>query len=219
MEYVATLWDLLVHLDAHLAAFLAQYGTWVYALLFVIIFCETGLVVTPFLPGDSLLFVVGTLAATSGLSIDLVIVLLVAAALLGDNANYWAGRWLGPKVFRWEDSMFFNRKHLDRTQAFYDRHGGKTIVIARFMPFVRTFAPFVAGIGRMPYVRYLAFCIGGALLWVVSLTMLGYFFGNIPVVKKNLTVVIFGIIGLSLMPVIVEYLRSRRAARPQFPAG
>ena len=212
-------WDFLVHLDAHLAAFLAQHGTWVYALLFVIVFCETGLVVTPFLPGDSLLFVVGALAASGGLSIELVIVLLVSAALLGDNANYWAGRWLGPKVFRWEDSMFFNRKHLDRTRAFYDRHGGKTIVIARFMPFVRTFAPFVAGIGRMPYARYIAFCMGGALLWVVSLTMLGYFFGNIPLVKKNLTVVILGIIALSLMPIVVEYLRSRRAARPQLPAG
>ena len=216
------LWDFLVRLDVHLAAFLAQYGTWVYALLFVIVFCETGLVVTPFLPGDSLLFVVGALAATGGLSIELVIVLLVAAALLGDNTNYWAGRWLGPKVFRWEDSMFFNRKHLDRTRAFYDRHGGKTIVIARFMPFVRTFAPFVAGIGRMPYARYIAFCIGGALLWVVSLTMLGYFFGNIPVVKKNLTVVIIGIVVLSLLPMCVEYLRSRRAQKtphPQLPAG
>ena len=222
MEYIALLWDFLVHLDRHLAAFLAQYGTWVYALLFVIVFCETGLVVTPFLPGDSLLFVVGALAATGGLSIELVIVLLVAAALLGDNTNYWAGRWLGPKVFRWEDSMFFNRKHLDRTRAFYDRHGGKTIVIARFMPFVRTFAPFVAGIGRMPYARYIAFCIGGALLWVVSLTMLGYFFGNIPIVKKNLTIVIIGIVALSLMPVVIEYLRSRRAqnaADPQLPAG
>src|SRR3954465_12946165 len=147
MELVAFAWDFLVHLDAHIASFLAQYGTWVYALLFLIIFCETGLVVIPFLPGDSLLFVVGALAATGGLSIGLVIGLLIAAALLGDNTNYWAGRWLGPKVFRWEDSVFFNRKHLDRTQAFYDKHGGKTIVIARFMPFVRTFAPFVAGIG------------------------------------------------------------------------
>ena len=222
MELIAFAWDFLVHLDKHLANFLAQYGTWVYALLFMIVFCETGFIVTPFLPGDSLLFVVGALAATGGLAIDLVIVLLVSAALLGDNTNYWAGRWLGPRVFRWENSMFFNRKHLDRTHAFYEKHGGKTIVIARFMPFVRTFAPFVAGVARMPYLRYLAFCVGGALLWVVSLTMLGYFFGNIPIVKKNLTVVIFGIIGLSLMPIVFEFLRARRAqgsASSQLPAG
>lgn len=218
MELISLAWDFLVHLDAHIAAFLAEHGAWVYGLLFLIVFCETGLVVIPFLPGDSLLFVVGALAATGGLSIGLVIVLLIAAALLGDNTNYWIGRWLGPKVFRWENSILFNRKHLDRTRAFYDKHGGKTIIIARFMPFVRTFAPFVAGVGRMPYVRYIGFCIAGALLWVVSLTMLGYFFGNIPVVKKNLTVVIFGIIALSLMPMVYEYFKARRAARPQLPA-
>jgi membrane-associated protein len=221
MELIATLWDFLVHLDKHLAAFLAQYGTWVYVLLFMIVFCETGFIVTPFLPGDSLLFVVGALAATGGLSIELVIVLLVAAALLGDNTNYWAGRWLGPRVFRWEDSIFFNRKHLDRTHAFYEKHGGKTIVIARFMPFVRTFAPFVAGVARMPYSRYILFCIGGALLWVVSLTMLGYFFGNLPIVKKNLSVVIVGIIALSLTPMLYEFVKARRAqsdAHPKLPA-
>lgn len=218
MELIAFAWDFLVHLDKHIAAFLAQYGTWVYALLFMIIFCETGFVVTPFLPGDSLLFVVGALCATGGLSIELVIVLLVSAALLGDNTNYWAGRWLGPKVFRWEGSLFFNRKHLDHTRAFYEKHGGKTIVIARFMPFVRTFAPFVAGIGRMPYLRYLAFCIGGALFWVMSLTLLGYFFGNLPFVKKNLSVVIFGIVGISLTPMVVEYVRAKRAARSQLSA-
>ena len=219
MELIAFAWDFLVNLDKHLAAFLAQYGTWVYVLLFVIVFCETGFIVTPFLPGDSLLFVVGALAATGGLSIELVIVLLVTAALCGDNTNYWAGRWLGPRVFRWEDSMFFNRKHLDRTHAFYEKHGGKTIVIARFMPFVRTFAPFVAGVARMPYLRYLAFCVGGAVFWVVSLTMLGYFFGNLPIVKKNLTVVIIGIIVLSLLPMVIEVYKARRAARLQLPAG
>lgn len=219
MELIAFAWDFLVHLDRHLAAFLAQYGTWVYVLLFMIVFCETGFVVTPFLPGDSLLFVVGALAATGGLSLGFVMVLLVCAALLGDNANYWAGRWLGPRVFRWEDSIFFSRKHLDRTHAFYEKHGGKTIVIARFMPFVRTFAPFVAGVGRMPYARYIGFCIAGALLWVASLTLLGYFFGNIPVVKRNFTLVIFGIIGVSLLPMVFEYLRARRAARTQLPAG
>jgi membrane-associated protein len=218
MEFIALAWDFLVRLDVHLASFLAQHGPWVYALLFLIVFCETGFVVTPFLPGDSLLFVVGALCATGGLSIGLVIVLLVSAALLGDNTNYWAGRWLGPRVFRWEDSIFFSRKHLERTRDFYDRHGGKTIIIARFMPFVRTFAPFVAGVGRMPYFRYLAFCIGGAIFWVVSLTMLGYFFGNIPVVKKNLSVVIFAIIGFSLLPLFVQYVKGRRAANLQLPA-
>ena len=213
MELIALAWDFLVRLDVHLAGFLAQYGAWIYGLLFVIVFLETGLVVTPFLPGDSLLFVVGALAATGGLSIDLVIVLLVSAALLGDNANYWAGRWLGPKVFRWQDSLFFNRAYLDATRVFYTRHGGKTLIIARFMPFVRTFAPFVAGIGRMPYPRYLAFCVTGALLWVGSLTMLGYFFGNLPFVKKNLTAVIFAIIGLSLAPMALQFLRARLRAR------
>lgn len=215
MEFIALAWDFLVHLDAHIAAFLAQHGAWVYGLLFLIVFCETGFVVTPFLPGDSLLFVVGALCATGGLEIGIVIPMLICAALLGDNTNYWAGRWIGPKVFRWEDSIFFSRKHLDRTHAFYETHGGKTIVIARFMPFVRTFAPFVAGVGRMPYPRYLAFCVGGAVLWVVSVTMLGYFFGNIPVVKKNLSVVIFAIIGLSLTPILFEYVRGKRAARSQ----
>ena len=218
MELIAVAWDFLVRLDVHLAAFLANHGPWVYALLFLIVFCETGFIVTPFLPGDSLLFVVGALCATGGLSIGLVIVLLISAALLGDNTNYWAGRWIGPRVFRWEDSIFFSRKHLDRTSAFYEQHGGKTIIIARFMPFVRTFAPFVAGVGRMPYLRYLAFCIGGAILWVVSLTMLGYFFGNIPVVKKNLSIVILVIIGLSLTPLAYGYVKGRRAARPQLPA-
>ena len=218
MELIAVAWDFLVRLDVHLAAFLANHGPWVYALLFLIVFCETGFIVTPFLPGDSLLFVVGALCATGGLSIGLVIVLLISAALLGDHTNYWAGRWIGPRVFRWEDSIFFSRKHLERTSAFYEQHGGKTIIIARFMPFVRTFAPFVAGVGRMPYLRYLAFCIGGAILWVVSLTMLGYFFGNIPVVKKNLSIVILVIIGLSLTPLAYGYVKGRRAARPQLPA-
>ena len=218
MELIAVAWDFLVRLDVHLAAFLANHGPWVYALLFLIVFCETGFIVTPFLPGDSLLFVVGALCATGGLSIGLVIVLLISAALLGDNVNYWTGRWIGPRVFRWEDSIFFSRKHLERTSAFYERHGGKTIIIARFMPFVRTFAPFVAGVGRMPYLRYLAFCIGGAIFWVVSLTMLGYFFGNIPVVKKNLTIVIFAIIALSLAPLAFGYVKGKRPARPQLPA-
>ena len=214
MELVATLWDFVVRLDVHLAAFIAEHGVWVYALLFVIVFCETGLVVTPFLPGDSLLFVVGTLAAAGGMDIALVMALLVAAALSGDNVNYWIGRWAGPKVFRAEDSRWFNRRHLERTHAFYERHGGKAIIIARFVPIVRTYVPFVAGIGAMPYARFLAFSVAGALLWVMSLSLAGYWFGNIPAVQENLAAVIVVIVALSLAPIVVEYLRAqaRRAA-------
>jgi len=214
MELVATLWDFVVRLDVHLAAFIAEHGVWVYALLFVIVFCETGLVVTPFLPGDSLLFVVGTLAAAGGMDIALVMALLVAAALSGDNVNYWIGRWAGPKVFRAEDSRWFNRRHLERTHAFYERHGGKAIIIARFVPIVRTYVPFVAGIGAMPYARFLAFSIAGALLWVMSLSLAGYWFGNIPAVQENLAAVIVVIVALSLAPIVVEFLRAqaRRAA-------
>ncbi len=201
-------WDLIVHLDKHLATLLQQYGSEVYVLLFIIVFCETGLIVTPFLPGDSLLFVAGALWAVSGMDAHWLSVTLIAAALCGDNVNYWVGRYLGPKVFQWEDSRFFNRKALDATHAFYDRHGGKTIVIARFMPIVRTFVPFVAGVGKMAYGRYLMFCIGGALLWVLSLVYAGYYFGNIPFIRSNLTVVIFAIIGLSILPPAIAFLRA-----------
>jgi membrane-associated protein len=213
MELLTQLWDLVVHLDKHLAALLAQYGTWIYALLFLIVFCETGLVVTPFLPGDSLLFVAGALWAAAGMDAHVLAITLISAALLGDNVNYWVGRYLGPKVFRWEGSRIFNRKALDYTREFYKVHGGKTIIIARFVPLVRTFAPFVAGIGRMPYGRYIAFSIVGALLWVLSLVYLGYFFGNLTIVKQNLTVVIFLIIGISLLPIAIQWLKHRRAAR------
>jgi len=214
MEAVAFAWDLFVHLDAHLSALLQQYGVWVYGLLFAIVFCETGLVVTPFLPGDSLLFVAGTLWATSGMNMNALVGVFVAAVLLGDNCNYWIGRYVGPKVFRSERSRFLNRSALDRTRAFYERHGGKTVIIARYLPLVRTFAPFVAGIGRMHYLRFLSFSVAGALLWVGSLTFAGYFFGNIPLVRQNLSVAIFGIIAVSLAPLAVEALRSRlRKAR------
>ena len=212
MELFATLWDFVVHLDAHLAAFVAEHGAWVYGLLFVIVFCETGLVVTPFLPGDSLLFVVGALAAAGAMDIALVMALLVSAALCGDNVNYWVGRWAGPRVFRVEDSRWFNRRYLERTHAFYERHGGKAILIARFVPIVRTYVPFVAGIGTMPYLRFLAFSVAGALLWVVSLCLAGYWFGNIPLVKENLGAVILIILTVSVMPIAVEYLRARRRA-------
>jgi membrane-associated protein len=211
MELIAFLWDLLVHLDRHLAALLQEYGIWIYALLFLIVFCETGLVVTPFLPGDSLLFVAGALWAAAGMDPQALAGTLIAAALCGDNVNYWVGRYLGPKVFRWESSRLFNRRGLDYTHAFYERHGGKAVVIARFVPIVRTFAPFVAGIGRMRYLRFLAFSVGGAVLWVVSLVTAGYLFGNVPFVKNNLTIVIFVIVLLSVSPIVIEYLRARAA--------
>jgi membrane-associated protein len=210
MELLAALWDFVVHLDAHLASFVAQHGAWVYALLFAIVFCETGLVVTPFLPGDSLLFVVGALAAAGGMDIVLVMALLVAAALSGDNVNYWIGRWAGPRVFRLEDSRWFNRKHLARTHDFYDRHGGKAIILARFLPIVRTYVPFVAGVGAMPYARFLAFSVAGALAWVLSLCLAGYWFGNIPAVKKNLGAAILVIVAISVMPMAVALWRARR---------
>jgi membrane-associated protein len=210
MEILAALWDFVVHLDAHLAAFVAQHGAWVYALLFVIVFCETGLVVTPFLPGDSLLFVVGTLAAAGGMDIVTVMTVLVTAALTGDNVNYWIGRWAGPRVFRLEDSRWFNRRYLERTHAFYERHGGQAIILARFVPIVRTYVPFVAGIGTMPYARFLAFSVAGALVWVLSLCLAGYWFGNIPAVKENLGAVIVAIVIVSVMPMAVAFLRARR---------
>ncbi|HWD23092.1 MAG TPA: DedA family protein [Burkholderiales bacterium] len=205
LELLAWAWDLALHLDRHLATFVAQYGGWVYLLLFLIVFCETGLVVTPFLPGDSLLFVVGTLAAVGGMDIALVMAVLVAAALSGDNANYWIGRWAGMRLF----SRWLNPAYLKRTHEFYEKHGGKTIILARFVPIVRTYVPFVAGVGEMPYVRYLAYCVLGAALWVGSLCLAGYFFGNIPVVKNNLTVVILAIVLASVSPGIVAWLRSR----------
>jgi membrane-associated protein len=209
MELLAWFWDLVVHLDAHLAAFVQQHGVWVYGLLFLIVFCETGLVVAPFLPGDSLLFVTGAVAAAGGMDIVLVMATLVAAALCGDNVNYWIGRTLGLKVF----SRFINPAHLRRTHEFYERHGGKTIILARFVPIVRTYVPFVAGLGTMPYLRYIVFCVAGALLWVVSLCLAGYWFGNIPQVKSNLTIVILAIVALSVSPGVIAWLRSRSVQR------
>ena len=209
MELLLSGWDLLVHLDRHLAALLQQHGAWVYPLLFAVIFCETGLVVTPFLPGDSLLFVAGALAATGGIDVHLLALVLVAAAVLGNTVNYSIGHFFGPKVFQWEESRFFSRKALERAHAFYERHGGKTIVITRFVPILRTFAPFVAGIARMTYVRFTAYNLAGALAWVLSLLYAGYWFGNVPFVKQNLTWVILSIIAVSLMPLAFEYFRNR----------
>jgi membrane-associated protein len=213
VELLSGFVDLVLHLDRHLLELVREHGPWIYGILFLIVFLETGVVVTPFLPGDSLLFVAGTLAASGEMSIQLIVVLLIAAAILGDSLNYAIGRYLGPRVFRFEDSRFFRQAYIERTHAFFERHGGKTIVIARFIPIIRTYAPFVAGIGRMPYRRFAAFNVGGAVLWVGLLAYAGYFFGNLPIVRNNLTMVILGIIFLSILPAIVEFLRARRTAR------
>ncbi|MFN6961317.1 MAG: DedA family protein [Rhodocyclaceae bacterium] len=216
MELLTQFVDIVVHLDRHLALLVSDYGIWIYALLFMIVFCETGLVVTPFLPGDSLLFVAGTLAATGGMDIAMLIVVLLTAAVLGDNTNYWLGRWVGKRILRWgEGSRFFNRAAYEKTHAFYERHGPMTMTMARFVPLVRTFAPFVAGIARMTYARFFAFDALGAVLWVFSLTLAGYWFGNLPLVKGNLSLVIVGIILVSLMPMAIGWLRARLGAARQ----
>ena len=211
MELLLWFWDLVVHLDRHLAAFVAQYGPWVYALLFAIVFCETGLVVTPFLPGDSLLFLAGALAAKGGgLEIVPLCATLTAAAVIGDNVNYWVGRYFGPRVFRWEQSRFFNRAAFDKTHAFYEKHGGKALLISRYLPLVRTFAPFVAGVAKMTYPRFVMVDFLGGLTWVVSLCVAGYLFGNVPFIKNNLTAVILAIIGISLLPLVIGWWQHRR---------
>ena len=212
MELIALLVDIFLHLDRYLGTFLHDYGLWVYLLLFVIIFAETGFVVTPFLPGDSLLFVAGTLAAAGGgLNVEWLIPLLIAASFGGDNTNYWIGHHLGPRVFRHNNSRLLNHEYLDRTRAFYDRHGGKTILLARFLPILRTFAPFVAGVGHMPYARFLAFSFAGSVLWIGLFVSAGYFFGHLPVVRQNLVAVMMGIIVLSVMPGMIAWLRHRFA--------
>jgi membrane-associated protein len=211
MDIIATVWSFLTHLDTELAALLAQYGVWVYAILFAIIFCETGLVVTPFLPGDSLLFVSGAVWASAGMPVELLMATLIGAALCGDNCNYWIGRALSSRARRWEGSRLFNRRLFDRTEAFYARHGGKTVILARFVPLVRTFAPFVAGVGRMSYARFLLFSIVGALLWVILLVSAGFMFGNLPIVRDNFEIAVLGVVALSLVPVAVEIVRHRRA--------
>jgi len=207
MELITHLIDIALHLDRHLLAFLSEYGLWVYALLFVVIFAETGFVVTPFLPGDSLLFVAGTLAAGSGLDINVLVILLVTASFGGDNTNYWIGRHLGPRVFARSDSWLFNVSYLERTRGFYERHGGKTVFLARFLPILRTFAPFVAGIGHMPYSRFLAFSFFGSIAWVGLFSLTGYFFGHLPIVRQNLTLVMLGIIVVSVLPGMVAWIR------------
>ena len=210
MELIAAFFDIVLHLDKHLALMVQQYGVWIYAILFAIIFSETGFVVTPFLPGDSLLFVAGALAALGGMDIMILIAVLLAAAALGNTLNYQIGRYLGPKVFQWENSRFFNKAALMKTHLFYEKHGGKTLVISRFLPLFRTFAPFVAGIGAMTWARFTFFNLIGAFGWVVSLTLAGYFFGNLSWVQKNLSVVIIGIIAVSMIPVVIGWWQHRK---------
>jgi membrane-associated protein len=206
--------DLFLHLDVHLGGVIQEYGAWTYLILFLVIFFETGVVVTPFLPGDSLLFAAGSFAALGSLDVTRLFLLLVTAAVVGDNTNYFIGRKVGPRVFR-ENVRYLNRRHLDRTHAFYEKHGGKTIVLARFVPIVRTFAPFVAGIGAMRYRRFLPIDIFGGVLWVGLFVFGGYFFGNLPIVKRNFSVVILAIVVISVLPVVWEWIRMRRGGHPQ----
>jgi len=209
VELIRQLLDILLHLDRHLDTIIQQYGVWTYLILFLIIFCETGLVVTPILPGDSLLFAVGTFAARNALDLGLLLVLLSVAAVAGDTVNYAIGYRVGPQIFRKEGVRFLNREYLDRTHRFYERHGAKTIVIARFVPIIRTFAPFVAGVGRMSYARFVTYNVAGGVGWIAALVLGGYLFGNIPVVRQNFTLVIFAILVLSILPGVIEFLRQR----------
>lgn len=210
MEIVSFLIDFIVHVDKHLAAFVATYGPWVYALLFLIVFVETGVVVMPFLPGDSLLFIVGALSGAGLMSFPIACAVLIAAAILGDQCNYMIGRKIGPKVFQWEDSRWFNRRAFDQAHNFYEKYGGITIVIARFMPFIRTFAPFVAGVAAMSRAKFTGYNVGGALLWVLGICSAGYFFGNFPWVQKNLDKIIWAMI---FIPGLIALFGAWRAGR------
>ena len=211
IEFFSQLIDFILHIDQHLQEIISQYGTLTYLILFLIVFCETGLVVMPLLPGDSLLFAAGTFAALGSLNPWLLILLLCLAAIGGDTVNYWIGRWIGPRAFsgriRW-----LRQDYLQRTQEFYQRHGGKTIVLARFVPIIRTFAPFVAGVGQMDYGRFIAYNVGGGILWVVLFTLGGYLFGNLPAVRENFSLVVLAIIGVSMIPLVTEWIKSRRRA-------
>jgi membrane-associated protein len=209
VELLAWFVDLVLNLDRHLIALVEQYGAWIYAILFAVIFAETGFVVTPFLPGDSLLFVAGAVAAAGAMNIHLLVVLLIVAAVLGNSVNYAIGRWLGRQFFTDRGSRWLNPAHLEKAHAFYERHGGKAVVLSRFLPIVRTYIPFVAGMGAMQPARYTAFNVAGAVLWVASLGYAGYFFGNIPWIKGNLTLIIVAIIVASLLPLAIAWIRSR----------
>lgn len=209
MEAIKGFVDFFMHIDVHLASVISTYGVWTYLILFLVIFLETGLVVTPLLPGDSLLFAAGAFAAKGALDAAWLFVLLSIAAILGDTANYWIGCIIGPKVFHKEKVRFLNREYLDRTHQFYEKYGGKTIIIARFVPIIRTFAPFVAGIGSMTYWHFISFNVIGGVLWIAVCVFAGYFFGNLPVVKNNFSLVILAIIFISILPGIIEYMRQR----------
>jgi membrane-associated protein len=211
MEIFSTLADFILHVDRHLQTLASEYGIWLYAILFLIVFCETGLVVLPFLPGDSLLFAAGSLAAMpmSQLSPHWLFLIFTSAALLGDTVNYWIGRGLGQKVFHYEKSRFFNTAHLRKTHDYFEKYGGKTIIIARFIPIVRTFTPFVAGVGALPYPRFILFSVAGALLWVGLFSYGGYWFGQLPFIQSNFKLVILAIIAISLMPPAIEFLKHR----------
>jgi membrane-associated protein len=211
MELITGFIDVILRLDDHLQWLVANYGVWIYLILFAVIFCETGLVVTPFLPGDSLLFIAGAIAAAGGMYVHALFAVLVVASFSGDNTNYWIGRVAGPRLFRRAESRLFNPAHLERTQRFYEKYGARTIVIARFVPIVRTFAPFVAGMGRMKYPRFIGYSFAGAILWIGGLTYAGYYFGNLPVVRQNLSWVIVGIVLVSIAPMVIEFMRARRA--------
>jgi len=217
MEIVSQLIDVMLHLDKYLHGLSDQLGVWLYLVLFLIVFCETGLVVTPFLPGDSLLFAVGALAAGNpNLHLGWLIALLLVAAITGDAVNYTIGYWIGPRVFRSESSWLLNKKHLLRTQQFYERHGGKTIFLARFIPIIRTFAPFVAGVGKMEYSRFSFYNVTGGVVWVLTFLLGGYYFGNLEPVKNNFHIVIFAIIGISVLPIVVEFVLAwRRKQEPE----
>ena len=212
MEFFSFIIDFILHIDQHLTELAAQYGVWIYAILFLIIFCETGLVVMPLLPGDSLLFAAGSIAAIGEMNIHLMVVLLIIAAILGDAVNFMVGKFFGEKLFANPNSKIFKQSHLQKTQQFYAKHGGKTIILARFIPIVRTFAPFVAGMGHMTYHHFLAYNVIGGVLWVTIFSYLGYFFGNLPIVKDNLSLVLIAIIVLSILPGIIEIIRHKRAA-------
>jgi len=213
MEMITPFIDLFMHLDKHIDLIIRDYGVWTHAILFLIIFCETGLVITPLLPGDSLLFAVGTFAALGSLDIKLLAISLSVAAIAGDTVNYWIGYFVGPKVFSKEKSRFFNRDYLDRTHKFYERYGGKTIIIARFIPIIRTFAPFVAGIGRMTYLRFILYNVVGGISWIGIFLCGGYFFGGLPFIKQNFSLVILAIIIISMLPGLIEFLRHKFSSR------
>ena len=206
---LASLIDFVLHIDQHLIELTQTYGLWIYAILFLIVFCETGLVVTPFLPGDSLLFAAGAVAALDGMNVHMAAALLLAAAVIGDAANFAIGKYFGEKLFAKPDSRVFKREYLDKTHAFYEKYGGKTIILARFVPIVRTFAPFVAGMGDMHYGRFIRYNVIGALMWVGLLTYAGYFFGELPVVKNNFGLVVIGIIAVSVLPMVVEIAKAK----------